>query len=62
MKKEAGDFYNVIYFDASGKDKTHVKSFGIGYKNNPKYLSLMNYFISANERVLMNLISYLEDE
>ena len=62
MKQEAKDFYNVIYFGETKDGKTNVKSFGIGYKNNPKYLSLMNYFIPANERTLMNLIRYLEKE
>jgi len=60
MKKEAKDFYNVIYFEESKKGTTNVKSYGIGYKNTPKYLSLMKYFISANEMSLMNLITYLE--
>ena len=62
MKKEAKDFYNIIYFDELKKGVTHVKSFGIGYKNNPKYLGLMKFFIPANEKTLMNLISYLEKE
>ncbi len=60
MKKEAKDFYNVIYFDEMDDGSTSVKSFGIGYKNNPKYLALINYFISANETILMNLIAHLE--
>ena len=60
MIKEAKDFYNVIYFNEMENEYTSVKSFGIGYKNNPKYLSLMNYFIPANEKILMNLIAYLE--
>ena len=62
MKKEAKDFYNVIYFDEMGNGKTNVKSFGIGYKNNPQYLSLMKFFIPANEKTLMSLIKYLEKE
>jgi len=60
MKKEAKDFYNVIYFDETEKGKTNIKSYGIGYKNTKKYLSLMKYFIQANEMSLMNLINYLE--
>lgn len=60
MKKEAKDFYNIIYFDKTEKGKTNIKSYGIGYKNTPKYLSLMKYFIQANEMSLMNLINYLE--
>jgi uncharacterized protein YndB with AHSA1/START domain len=62
MKKEAKDFYNVIYFDEVEKGKINVKSYGIGYKNNPKYLSLMEYFISANEKLLTTLILYLETD
>lgn len=62
MKEDAKGFYNIIYFDELENGDTHIKSFGIGYKNNPKYLSLMNYFIPANEKTLMNLIAYLETD
>jgi len=62
MKDDAKDFFNVIYFDELENGHTNIKSFGIGYKNNPKYLSLMNYFIPANEKLLMNLILYLEKD
>ncbi len=62
MKKEAKDFYNVIYFEETEKGITSVKSYGIGYKNNSKYLSLMEFFIPANEKLLMNLILYLETD
>lgn len=62
MKDDAKDFYNVIYFDELENGSTHIKSFGIGYKNTPKYISLMNYFIPANEKTLMRLIAYLENE
>lgn len=62
MKKEADDFFNVIYFRKTKEGHTNVKSFGIGYKNTPKYLELMNYFISANEKTLMKLIEYLEED
>ena len=61
MKQEADDFYNVIYLDEVESGKTNVKSYGIGYKNTPKYLSLMEYFIPANEMTLLNLIAYLEE-
>jgi len=62
MKKEAKDFYNVIYFDELDNGHTNIKSFGIGYKNTPKYLALMRYFIPANEKTLMKLIAILEEE
>ena len=62
MKADAEHFYNLIYMDAVDEDITQVRSYGIGYKNTPKYLGLMNYFIPANERTLMQLIQYLEKE
>lgn len=62
MKEDSEDFYNVIYFDQLENGHTNIKSFGIGYKNNAKYLSLLNYFIPANEKTLMNLIGYLEQD
>ncbi|MDF0716437.1 SRPBCC domain-containing protein [Muricauda sp. 334s03] len=62
MKKEAEDFYNVIYFNELKDGFTKVESYGIGYKNTPKYLELINYFIPANEQTLMSLIDYLENE
>lgn len=37
MKKEAKDFYNVIYFSEVSSHKTKVESYGIGYKNNPSF-------------------------
>ncbi len=60
MRDDAKDFYNVIYFNPLENGYTNIKSFGIGYKNTPKYLELMNYFIPANEKTLLKLITYLE--
>lgn len=60
MQKEAKDFYNVIYFEEIGEEKTNVKSYGIGYKNTPKFISLLKFFIQGNEQSYLNLIKYLE--
>ena len=60
MKEDAKNLYNVISFESQGPAKTKITSFGIGYRNNPKYLSLMKFFISGNERSYLNLINYLE--
>lgn len=62
MKKEAKNFYNVIYFDELEAELTTVKSYGIGYRNTPKFMNLMNFFIPANEKTLEKLITYLEDK
>lgn len=61
MKSEAKHFYNVIYFEEVEAGKTKVTSYGIGYKNNPKYLSLLKFFIEGNAYSYLNLINYLEN-
>ena len=60
MKEDEKDLYNVILFEELGVSKTKVTSFGIGYKNNDKYKSLMQFFVKGNEQSYLNLISYLE--
>jgi len=60
MKKDEKDLYNIIYFNSLTTETTKITSYGIGYKNNPKYLSLMQFFISGNEKSYQQLISYLE--
>ncbi len=60
MKEDSKHFYNVIYFKAISEHKTKVESYGIGYKNTPKYLSLLKFFIKGNEDSYLNLIRYLE--
>ncbi len=60
MKEDEKDLYNVILFESLDKHRTKVTSYGIGYKNNAKYMSLMKFFIQGNEQSYQNLISYLE--
>ncbi|SFR55040.1 Uncharacterized conserved protein YndB, AHSA1/START domain [Robiginitalea myxolifaciens] len=60
MKADAKDLYNTILFEELAPSKTAVTSFGIGYKRNEKYMSLMKFFIQGNEQSYLNLISYLE--
>jgi len=60
MKADEKDLYNVITFEELDKSKTKVTSYGIGYKNNQKYKSLMEFFIQGNAQSYLNLISYLE--
>lgn len=60
MKADEKDLFNVVYFEELGPQLTKVVSYGIGYKNNPKYLSLMNFFIEGNELSYNNLITFLE--
>ena len=60
MKEDEKDLFNMILFEEISPSKTKVTSYGIGYKNNEKYLSLMKFFIQGNEQSYLNLISYLE--
>ncbi len=60
MKKDAQDFYNIIYFNEIGNYNTEVISYGLGYKNTEKYKALLDFFIKGNEASYLNLINYLE--
>lgn len=60
MKQDEKDLFNMILFEKISPTKTKVISYGIGYKNNEKYMSLMKFFIQGNEQSYRNLISYLE--
>ena len=60
MKADEKDLYNVILLEELDDSKTKVTSFGIGYKNNEKYKSLMQFFVKGNTQSYLNLISYLE--
>lgn len=60
MKEDEKDLFNMILFEEITPTKTRVISYGIGYKNNEKYRSLMKFFIQGNAQSYLNLISYLE--
>ena len=60
MKDDEKDLFNMVLFEELSPSKTRVTSYGIGYKNNDKYMSLMKFFIQGNEQSYLNLISYLE--
>ncbi len=60
MKKDEKELFNMVVFEEISPLKTKVISYGIGYKNNEKYKSLMKFFIQGNAQSYANLISYLE--
>lgn len=60
MKEDEKDLFNMILFEKIAPSKTKIISYGIGYKKNEKYKSLMKFFIQENEQSYLNLISYLE--
>ena len=60
MKEDEKDLFNMILFEKIAPSKTKIISYGMGYKKNEKYKSLMKFFIQGNEQSYLNLISYLE--
>jgi len=60
MQQDAKDLFNMILFEELSPSETQITSYGIGYKNNEKYMALMNFFIQGNEKSYINLISNLE--
>lgn len=60
MKDDEKNLYNLVYFQSIKPTVTKVTSYGIGYKNNTKYKTLLKFFIKGNEMSYLNLISYLE--
>jgi hypothetical protein len=60
MKDDSKNFYNVIYFTEIDKQHTLVESYGIGYRDTPKYRELLNFFLPANAGTFIKLIDYLE--
>ena len=60
MQADAKNFYNIISFEKLDAARTKVTSYGIGYRDTPKYRSLMKFFIAGNEKSYQQLITYLE--
>ena len=60
MQEDEKDLYNMILFEEISTGVTQVTSYGIGYKHNEKYMSLLKFFIKGNEQSYLNLINYLE--
>jgi len=60
MKEDEKNLYNLVYFESIKPSVTKVTSYGIGYKNNAKYIGLLKFFIKGNAMSYVNLISYLE--
>ena len=60
MKEDEKNLYNVIIFEPISDQATRIISYGIGYRNNEKYNSLLQFFIQGNEASYQNLLTYLE--
>lgn len=62
MKEDAGNLMNVIVFESRGEEETLVRSYGVGYRDLPAYDDLMEFFIPANEGLLLKLKTHLEGQ
>ena len=62
MKEDAGNLMNVIVFESRNETETRVRSFGVGYRDLPEYDEMMDFFIPANEGLLLKLKTYLEEQ
>ena len=60
MKQDGERLMNVIVFQPIGSSRTQVLSYGVGYRDVPAYQELMQFFIPANEQLLLKLKAYLE--
>lgn len=60
LEKDAERLVNVIVFRAVSAERTHVKSYGIGYSDTPELDDLLQFFIKANEGLLVKLKAFVE--
>ncbi|GJM26418.1 MAG: hypothetical protein DHS20C16_28330 [Phycisphaerae bacterium] len=61
MKQDADNLMNVIVFESLGKKRTRLLSYGVGYRDDPAYDKLMEFFVPANEGLFAKLIDYVEN-
>lgn len=59
-KGEEKNLYTVNEFQKISDQQTKVIIYGIGYKNEPRWHELLNFFIRGNEMMLNNLKKSLE--
>jgi uncharacterized protein YndB with AHSA1/START domain len=60
IKGEEKNMFSLVEFTKLESNSTKVTLYGIGYRNEQRWLDLMNFFIEGNEMTLMNLKKYVE--
>lgn len=60
IKEDAGRLMNVIVFERITDKRTHIISYGVGYRDTPAYTDLLNFFMPANEGLYRKLKEVLE--
>ena len=60
MKQDGDKLTNVILFEALSPTQTRIESYGIGYGTSPEYEELLQFFVTANESLYVELKRALE--
>jgi uncharacterized protein YndB with AHSA1/START domain len=60
LKDEEKNLYSIVEFEKLSPFKTKLIIYGIGYKNDNKWLELLKFFIQGNEMELNTLKNYVE--
>ncbi len=60
MKRDGEHLTNVVTFEALSPGETRLVSYGIGYRKDPAYERLMDFFIKGNEALYGALIRHVE--
>lgn len=60
MKEDAEHLMNVIIFEELGKERTRIRSYGVGYRDSPAYDELLGFFAPANEGLFRKLKAMVE--
>ena len=60
MKEDAGRLMTVVVFQPINDNRTHVISYGVGYRDTPVYTDLLKFFMPANEGLYRKLKEVLE--
>jgi uncharacterized protein YndB with AHSA1/START domain len=60
MKQDGERLTNVILFEALSPTRTRVESYGVGYGASPEYEQLLEFFLTANRQLYLELKRQLE--
>lgn len=61
LRNEEKNLYSIVEFNEINENSTQVVLYGIGYKNQPQWRELLNFFIKGNEMTLNKLKKFTEN-
>ncbi|MCB0656971.1 MAG: SRPBCC domain-containing protein [Saprospiraceae bacterium] len=62
MQSDAANLYSIVTFESLDNNRSKLTNYGIGYKNEKKWLDLLQFFIRGNEQSLLQLKKYLSSD